>query len=79
MPLPSMETLHKWADATLAIVKKANAIGASVELALQALHDRFFETHEAEGTFSSSGAYEQCPEELQKAIDEQVENIQPTE
>jgi hypothetical protein len=77
MPLPSMETLHKYADAVLDIVKKANAIGASVELALQALHDRFFEKHDPSDGFQSSGAYEQLPTELQREIDDKVADITP--
>lgn len=73
MPLPSLnlELIHKYTDAALDLVKKANAIGASVELALQALHDRFFAKHEPD-VMRAGDAYEQCPPELQAAIDEAV-------
>lgn len=78
MPLPNLETLHKYTDAVLDLIQKANAIGASVELAVKALHDRFFQEHEPSEGFASAvgeGPYSQCPPEIQAAVDAAVARI----
>lgn len=72
MPLPNLEMFHTYADAVLAVIRKANEFGVAVETAVQAFHDKYFEKHEPSESFRGSGSYEQLPAEMKAFVDDAV-------